>query len=54
VIGTLKRARKLQRHKGFIKLLSEPGVGSAFQVWIPVGGDPNAEHARPLPTDSSH
>ena len=43
----------VQRHKGFIKLRSEPGVGSAFRVWIPVHGDPNAEKAPPLPPTAS-
>ncbi|MBT9598762.1 MAG: PAS domain S-box protein [Vitreoscilla sp.] len=26
----------VQKHKGIIKLRSEPGVGSAFRVWIPL------------------
>jgi signal transduction histidine kinase len=29
----------VQKHKGMIKVRSEPGRGTAFRVWIPVQGD---------------
>jgi signal transduction histidine kinase len=41
----------VQKHRGIIKVKSEPGKGSAFRVWIPV--DPEAsEEALPLPAEA--
>jgi PAS domain S-box-containing protein len=38
----------VQKHKGFIKVKSEPGKGSAFRAWIPVNPE-DPDGAPPLP-----
>ncbi len=41
----------VQKHKGIIKVKSEPGKGSAFRVWIPV--DPEgSDEALALPAEA--
>jgi two-component system, NtrC family, sensor kinase len=41
----------VQKHKGLIKVKSEPGKGSAFRVWIPVDPEGSAE-APALPAEA--
>ncbi|HEV8691885.1 MAG TPA: ATP-binding protein, partial [Ideonella sp.] len=41
----------MQKHKGMLKVKSEPGKGSAFRVWIPLLEDETTEVPR-LPDEA--
>lgn len=43
----------VQKHKGQIKVHSEPGKGSAFRVWIPVMSD-ESQDPPPLPAELTY